>query len=24
VQWIDIAAVDDTFAAAMRLLEGPK
>lgn len=24
VQWIDIAAVDDTFAAAMRLLEGLK
>ncbi len=24
VQWIDIATVDDTFAAAMRLLEGPK
>jgi tRNA dimethylallyltransferase len=24
MQWIDIAAVDDTFAAAMRLLEGLK
>ncbi len=24
VQWIDVAAVDDTFAAAMRLLEGLK